>query len=43
MTNQWTQGFEPMPATYINQKRYLDADDVDTQAGVPPNMLRKAI
>jgi len=43
LTDQWTRGFEPMPATYINQKRYLDADDVDTQAGVPLNMLRKAI
>jgi uncharacterized protein YdaU (DUF1376 family) len=43
VTDQWTRGFEPMPATYLNQKRYLDADDVDTKAGMPPNMLRKAI
>jgi uncharacterized protein YdaU (DUF1376 family) len=43
VTDQWTRGFEPMPATYLNQKRYLDADDVDTKAGLPPNMLRKAI
>jgi hypothetical protein len=43
LTDQWIKGFEPMPATYINQKRYLDLDDVDTQAGLPPNMARKAI
>ena len=43
LTDQWIRGFEPMPATYINQKRYLDADDVDTQVGLPPNMLRKPL
>lgn len=43
LTDQWTRGFEPMPATYINQKRYLDADDIDTKAGVPINMIRKPL
>jgi uncharacterized protein YdaU (DUF1376 family) len=43
LTDQWTSGFEPMPATYLNQERYLDFDEPSSQAGVPINMLRKAI
>lgn len=43
LTDQWQRGFEPMPSTYINQSRYLDLDDVDAQAGLPPNMMRRAI
>jgi len=43
LTDQWIRGFEPMPATYLNQERYLDFDEPSAQAGVPINMLRKAI
>ena len=43
LTDQWIKGFEPMPATYLNQDRYLDFDEPSAQAGVPLNMLRKAI
>ena len=43
LTDQWIKGFEPMPATYLNQDRYLDFDEPSVQAGVPINMLRKAI
>lgn len=43
LTDQWIRGFEPMPATYLNQERYLDFDEPSAQAGIPINMLRKAI
>jgi hypothetical protein len=43
VSDQWTKGFEPAPATYLNQKRYLDEESNSNQNGLPVNLLRKAI
>jgi len=31
LTEQWRTGFEPAPATYLNQKRYFDEIQPDRQ------------
>ena len=35
-TKQWTDGFEPAPATYINQRRWEDGDE-------PANPFRRGV
>jgi uncharacterized protein YdaU (DUF1376 family) len=42
-TDQWQSGFEPMVLTYLNQKRYLDDNNETVKAGLPPNMVRRAL
>jgi uncharacterized protein YdaU (DUF1376 family) len=43
VSDQWVRGFEPAPATYLNQKRYLDEESNSNQNGLPPNLLRKPL